>query len=77
MGLNIDSTDSEGGTALHTAAYQGHREVVSYLIRKGASLTLKDNEGSLPIHKAAFQGHEEALSTLIRKGLGGIPLIIN
>lgn len=33
--IDVNIPDSEGRTALHVAAWQGHAEMVKYLISKG------------------------------------------
>lgn len=64
--LNI--TDQGGYTPLHKAAYNGHPEMVDYLISKGADLNVQSNSGSTPLHGAAFYGHPDAVRVLIEKG---------
>lgn len=64
--LNV--IDQGGYTPLHKAAYNGHVEIVEYLISKGADLNARSNSGSTPLHGAAFHGHPEAVRTLIEKG---------
>ncbi|KAH8892461.1 ankyrin, partial [Thozetella sp. PMI_491] len=50
---NIDNTTSEGNTALHLAAWNGHAEVVDILLNKSADWTAKNNSGYTPFHLAA------------------------
>jgi len=64
----INITDPGGYTPLHKAAYNGHPEIVEYLISKGAELNARSNSGSTPLHGAAFYGHPEAAIILIEKG---------
>lgn len=64
--LNV--IDQGGYTPLHKAAYNGHVEIVEYLISKGADLNALSNSGSTPLHGAAFHGHPDAVRALIEKG---------
>jgi ankyrin repeat protein len=48
------------GTALHYAAYFGHRELVDFLIDRGARLDIKDTKvNALAAGWAAHAGHQE------------------
>ncbi|ODQ64893.1 hypothetical protein NADFUDRAFT_66024 [Nadsonia fulvescens var. elongata DSM 6958] len=72
-GSLIDSTDSNGMTALHFAALNGHQEVVVKLVRMAPS----------GVNKRNFAGHTPAemtkdeciISTLGRMGSGGIKVV--
>ncbi len=48
------------GTGLHYAAHNGHRELVEFLIERGADVNLKDTKvGSTPAGWAEHGGHPE------------------
>ncbi|KAF4715185.1 hypothetical protein FOZ63_005814, partial [Perkinsus olseni] len=72
-GLFIDERDNLGRTALHWAAYKGHRKSVQWLLSRGASLTERDEEGITPLHLASMQGHTMVIDTLI--DVGGVYLL--
>jgi serine/threonine-protein phosphatase 6 regulatory ankyrin repeat subunit B len=55
-------------TALHLAAYNGHRQTVEFLLSKGAEVNAKGNDGSTPLIAAAQKGHKEVMQLLIAKG---------
>ena len=55
----IGSRDANGYTALHYAALNGHKEVVSLLLSYEASCNSVDEAGSSPLHLAAWAGHAE------------------
>lgn len=46
--MNI--VDKRNTTALHYASDQGHRDVVSLLLNRGANANAKDRGGSTPLH---------------------------
>lgn len=56
-GLNVNTADYDGRTALHLAAADGHKDIVNYLIGQGAK-SLKDRWGQLPIDEAKSKNHE-------------------
>ena len=60
--------DSDGSTALHAAAVQGHLEVVALLLEQpGVDLTLVDNHGWTALHLAAVQNHQEVVALLLQQ----------
>lgn len=65
MGVNIDSCDYDGRTALHLAAAEGLVDTVKYLLAKGASTHLKDRWGNTPIADAKTGKHEEVIELLV------------
>ena len=58
---NLESTTSEGRTALHLAALAGHFSTVAFLLQEGASLQTLDNEGKTPLHVIAEKFTDEQL----------------
>ncbi len=46
--VDKDECDIDGSTALHHACYEGHRGVVTILLKRGASHALKDKLGRTP-----------------------------
>lgn len=68
-GANVDPTSNElGRSALWTAAFEDHINVVKILIKKGASLDLAASDGSTPLFAAARQGWDAIASELVRAG---------
>ena len=57
---------TDGSTPLHLACYNGHLNVVEYLITQHKCDTVcKDNDGSTPLHDAAYNGHLDVVEYLI------------
>ena len=54
--VNLDIGDRSGKTALHHAAYNGHTELLSLLMLKGATVKAQDKRDKTPLHLAAFNG---------------------
>ncbi len=79
MGVDVNAADKLGETALHTAAYLGHDQVIKYLIEHGASVNQRNkrNETALRIAMGVdrgalrFPGYPVAAAML--RSLGGIP----
>ena len=51
-GIDLNSADYDGRTALHLAASEGQIEVVEYLISRKVNINLKDRWGGTPIKDA-------------------------
>ncbi|MBN1457855.1 MAG: ankyrin repeat domain-containing protein [Sedimentisphaerales bacterium] len=59
--------DSSGYTALHRAVMGGHKEVVEYLIAKGACIDYIAG-GNTPLSRAVYKGHIEIVRLLLDHG---------
>ena len=64
----INAVNSANQTPLLIAAYGGGKELVTYLIDKGASVNQADIYGATPLHMAVLQGHKEIVELLLSKG---------
>ena len=64
----INEKDIYGNASLHFACQGGHKDVVEFLIIKGADLNVKNNDERIPLHFAAGFGHKEVVSLSISKG---------
>ncbi len=75
-GIDPDSQDPEGHTALHQAAFSGHSEIVSKLIRVGANVDARtrgitETSGQTPLMSAAMTARTESpsiISILLQAG---------
>ncbi|XP_029497434.1 ankyrin repeat domain-containing protein 50-like [Oncorhynchus nerka] len=64
----VEHADSEGWTALRSAAWGGHTEAVHLLLDAEADVDGCDAEGRSALRAAAWGGHEEILLTLLDHG---------
>lgn len=63
-GVDVDTRDAEGNTALMLAAYHGRAETVRALIGRGADVDLRNNRDQSPIAGALFKGENEIVVAL-------------
>ncbi|CAM8969700.1 unnamed protein product [Rhodiola kirilowii] len=61
LGVPLDSKDSQGRTALHMAAANGHLQIVEYLICNGVDVNASNIEDNTPLHWACLNGHMEVV----------------
>jgi ankyrin repeat protein len=68
----LEQRDYDGRTALQCAAEDGHRDVVAFLLSKGAQANTRDVDGSTPFMKACWNGHLGVAQILhgVTKGQG-------
>ncbi|RIB19600.1 hypothetical protein C2G38_1254418 [Gigaspora rosea] len=64
----VDSTDSNGKTALHYAAENGHVTVVEILIKNNANVNSTDNDHCTPLFYAANVDHKIIIQILTSHG---------
>ncbi|XP_023874285.1 ankyrin repeat domain-containing protein EMB506, chloroplastic isoform X3 [Quercus suber] len=65
-GLDIDTVDKDGLTALHKAIIGKKEAVISHLLRKGADPHVKDRDGATPLHYAVQVGAIQTVKLLIK-----------
>ncbi|KAM4608235.1 uncharacterized protein ankrd50l isoform 2-T2 [Polymixia lowei] len=66
--IMVEHADSEGWTALRSAAWGAHSEAVRLLLDAGADVNGCDGVGRTALRAAAWGGHEEILLTLLQYG---------
>lgn len=66
----IDAVDSDGDTALYSAAYYGQLHIIEYLLDNGADIDFKNNRGKTALHIAAEDGNgsEKIVALLLARG---------
>lgn len=62
----VNARTSNGTTALHLAALEGHVDVINVLVALGAELETRSHGGYTPLHCAAGGNHAEAIRELVR-----------
>ena len=67
-GVNVDSDDDLGNTALHRAAGYGHADAVELLLEQGASVKKKGWGGRLALHRAAESASASSVALLLAAG---------
>ena len=67
--IDINSQEDFGSTALHAAANSGKKDIVEFLISKGANVDAKDAYyGVTPLYYAAMHNYEDIADLLLAKG---------
>ena len=56
------------GTALHSASFSGHLQVVRYLLRHGVDVNVRNTELSTSLLLASFEGHLDVVQSLLDHG---------
>ncbi|KAL8853044.1 MAG: hypothetical protein Q9221_002074 [Calogaya cf. arnoldii] len=70
-GANINSKDSQGGTALHfacdsyVAETSSRVSAIKALFERGLDVNTRNNQGQTALHQAVQKGHRETVETLI------------
>ncbi|KAK9505237.1 hypothetical protein O3M35_009332 [Rhynocoris fuscipes] len=60
--------DIDGRPPLHYAADYGQKDVIEYLVSKGADINAKDKHGISALLAAIWEGHTVCVRTLLDKG---------
>ncbi len=70
-GCDVNATDEDGGTALHTAVQRGEATTVKLLLENGIDLEVVNEQGDTALLLALWQSSEQAIGitkTLLDKG---------
>ncbi|XP_010242504.1 PREDICTED: dual specificity protein kinase shkC-like [Nelumbo nucifera] len=67
-GIDVNSIDLDGRTALHIAACEGHVEVVKLLLTRKANIDARDRWGSTAAADAKYYGNVEIYNILRARG---------
>ncbi|KAK3984418.1 hypothetical protein QBC44DRAFT_301381 [Cladorrhinum sp. PSN332] len=63
--VDINTQDSIGATALHWVAREGHKEVISLLLKSAANVEVEDRSGGTPLAWAIEGGFETSIQVLL------------
>ncbi|HPC96208.1 MAG TPA: ankyrin repeat domain-containing protein [Sedimentisphaerales bacterium] len=66
--VNRQGQAREDKTFLHEAVESGQKELVQYLLDKGANIEAKERQGLTPLHKASAAGKKDIVELLLAKG---------
>ncbi|KAM7194063.1 Ankyrin repeat-containing domain protein [Naviculisporaceae sp. PSN 640] len=64
----LEATNSLGNTPLYTASAQGLKDVVAFLIAKGAKVNARANFGGTPLYHACVKNYPEVVKILLDNG---------
>lgn len=67
-GVDVNSIDLDGRTALHIAACEGHEDVVKLLLTRKANIDARDRWGSTAAADAKYYGNIEVYNILKARG---------
>jgi hypothetical protein len=56
------------GTALHSASFEGHLQVVRYLLRHGVDVNFRDSGNDTSLLLASWKGHRDVVQCLLEHG---------
>jgi tankyrase len=69
QGADLSIRDNGGCLPIHYAAFNGHDNVVDYILSQGKQfLNVQDGEGNTPLHRAAGRGHVSTVKLLLSHG---------
>lgn len=66
VGIDANTKDSAGNSALLLACRQGHLKTAIFLLSKGADPGMANNQSDTPLLIAAREGHADVVSLLIK-----------
>ncbi|XP_072049635.1 uncharacterized protein [Amphiura filiformis] len=68
-GEDPNTMDKSGFAPLHYACRNGHKEITSMLLQKGANPNVQTRSGgATPLHRAAYAGHIDIIECLLSHG---------
>jgi len=68
QGVDVNTRDQWGQTALHIAADRGNKEVVELLLEHGADVNSEDARNRTALYYSVEKGHKEVVELLLEHG---------
>ena len=69
QGVDVDTQDEDGNSALHGASRENQISIMKWLIEdQHANIHIRDEDGSIPLHWASLKGNVAAIELLITHG---------
>mmetsp|Transcript_12194 Transcript_12194/g.13326 ORF Transcript_12194/g.13326 Transcript_12194/m.13326 type:complete len:139 (-) Transcript_12194:24-440(-) len=62
---NLSTQDKYLRTALHWAAYYGHKQIVEYLLTQGVNSSMEDENCKTPLNLAQEKGRNDVIELLL------------
>jgi ankyrin repeat protein len=76
QGTDVNARERDMTTPLLRAVLEGNKEIVAFLLTKGAEVEVRNAwPGGTPLYYAAEKGHKEIVELLIAKGTGVNPRV--
>jgi len=69
-GVNINTVDKNGTSALHFASWNGNRESAMFLLNNGVDPNIEEGEGWTALHDAIRKENADMLLTILSHGHG-------
>jgi ankyrin repeat protein len=67
-GAQVNTTNSDGNTALYWSAYEGHSDAVKLLLENGADPNIRFISGRTVLSPVCMQGYNDILKLLLEAG---------
>lgn len=67
-GVDVNTTEPDGATALHWAAYRDNLALADVLVRAGADVTAQNRHGVRPLTLASVNGNDSLVELLLEAG---------
>ncbi|MGD0815313.1 MAG: ankyrin repeat domain-containing protein [Verrucomicrobiota bacterium] len=64
-GVLVFTTDNNGWTPLHWAAYEGHMDLAELMLNNKAEVDANNKNGDTPLNRAAAKGHKSVAELLL------------